>query len=679
VTDPEQTLASILRRPDFGLLAAGIDWVLCDGLGGAFEIRERRRVHLSRGILQSASPALLQMRHALELSWLLDDGTIGAACAGVAAARTAVRFAAIEGLGSDAAVLGNWAEDFGAATAPPASVLEQAWGQLAALQPASREAPAPGAWNALASVWPLLGPVEAILETGGDGRLRVDPATGLNAYGSSHRPRPWAITFASSTASSISERGYLGAEAARRRVTLAALAGDARSALAAEIAAAKAEILGYYGLGADVEAVLAASGTDGELFALALALLHPGGKPLTNLLIAPEETGSGVPLAAMGKHFASDTSRGAAVEKGALIEGFSPHTHLATVRVREADGSIRNPSAVDEKCAGAVAGAIAGGRRAIVHLLDVSKTGLLAPTVDSLRAIHARHADDVDIVVDACQARLTPATLRRYVETGWIVLITGSKFFTGPPFAGAVLVPAAIAARLHQGVLPAGLAAYAGRLEWPADAPAAAVLPQGGNYGLLLRWRASLAEMQAFAAVPATRRRDILERFVGDVKQMIAANADVRLVGVPPLTRAAPAVPDDWDGLCTIVGFCVLGRAVTGGARAPLGLAEARQVYQWLNADLLPALQPFLQPREQALASIKCHIGQPAPIGAGAGALRISAGARLVSGEPSHVGLDEKHRLDKEIASVQTILAKISLIVRHRERLQAADPQPSFR
>jgi hypothetical protein len=693
VTDPQTTLASILRRPDFGLLAAGIDWVMRDELAAAFEIRDDRSIHLRRDILGSAPAALLHMRHALELSWLLQDGTIAAADAGLAAARTAVRFAVIEGLGSGSRELGPWAEHFSASTAPPTTLLDDAWLQLRAHQLLSRATPAPASWQALTGIWPLLGPVEAILETGGDVRLRVDPASGLNAYGSSHRPRPWAITFASSTASSISERGYLGAEATRRRVTLAALAGQARSALAAEIAAAKAGIGDYYGLAPDAEVVLAASGTDGELYALALALLHPGGKDLTNLLIAPEETGSGVPLAAVGKHFAIDTSRGTTVDKGTLIEGFSPRTRLATVRVREPDGSVRSPAAVDADCAQEVAGALAAGRRAMLHLLDVSKTGLLAPTVDCVRAIGARHGNEVDVVVDACQARVTPETLRGYIDAGWMVLVTGSKFFTGPPFAGAVLVPAAIAGRLRQGMLPAGLAAYAGRFEWPSDAAAAASLPDGGNYGLLLRWRAALAEMQAFAAVPAERRRAILRRFTASVQDMIAANADLRIIGVPALARtAAPedgtrtgpeTSAQDWDSLGTILSFCVLGPADDHGVRLPIAVADARQIYQWLNADLLPALGPFLAVGQQELASCKCHIGQPAPVsapgGAVTGALRISAGARLVSGEPSHAGLDEQRRLDKEIASVQTILDKISLIVRHRERLRAADPQPSFR
>ena len=47
-----------------------------------------------------------------------------------------------------------------------------------------------------------------LLASGGDARLLLDPITRLNDYGCRPFPRPEAFTFASSTATSISERGY---------------------------------------------------------------------------------------------------------------------------------------------------------------------------------------------------------------------------------------------------------------------------------------------------------------------------------------------------------------------------------------------------------------------------------------------------------------------------------------
>jgi hypothetical protein len=65
--------------------------------------------------------------------------------------------------------------------------------------------------------------------------------------------------------------------------------------------------------------------------------------------------------------------------------------------------------------------------------------------------------------------RLSPERLRACLEAGWMILVSGSKFFGGPAFAGALLVPAEIVARARAlGPLPAGLAGYFSRPEWPA-------------------------------------------------------------------------------------------------------------------------------------------------------------------------------------------------------------------
>ena len=41
--------------------------------------------------------------------------------------------------------------------------------------------------------------------------------------------------------------------------------------------------------------------------------------------------------------------------------------------------------------------------------------------------------------------RLGRTRLQKYLDRGYLVLVTGSKFFTGPPFSGALLVPSALA------------------------------------------------------------------------------------------------------------------------------------------------------------------------------------------------------------------------------------------
>jgi len=509
--------------------------------------------------------------------------------------------------------------------------------------------------------WTLLGDTAALMETGGDIRLALDAQTGLNGYGASHRPRPWAITFASSTASSSSARGYAAGEKARRRAAVALLQGERRPAVARELRAVRQGIARYFALPPGTEVVLAASGTDTELLALALAHMAAPDQKVKNIVIAPEETGRGVPMAARGLHFAVDTALGANVTFEAPIAGFRGDTELAPVALRNADGGLRAIQDVEAEIWRLVETGVAACQKILLHALDVSKTGLLAPRPEFLRAVRAAFAG-ADIVVDACQARLSAVSVQHYLALEAVVLVTGSKFFTGPPFAGALLLPKRVAARLRRRTLPEGLDAYFGQDDFWSASPAIAGLPETGNFGLALRWHAALAEMRAFARVPDCLRTEILDGFTAVVRRKIAENPALVLLDVPALERGV----EDWERRRSIISFLL--RGADGRWLSPV---EARSVYLWLNADLSPWISA------PAAARI-CHIGQPVTIGA-AGALRVAAGARLFAGEPSHRGFSQAQRLKREFADLAVVFDKIALILAHWPRLWAENPQPRYR
>jgi hypothetical protein len=284
--------------------------------------------------------------------------------------------------------------------------------------------------------------------------------------------------------------------------------------------------------------------------------------------------------------------------------------------------------------------------------------------------LQAQQGDALEILVDACQARLSAASVRTYLAAGCMVLVTGSKFFTGPPFAGALLMPASIAARLERGggTLPAGLAAYCSRAEWPAAAIAADALPDDVNPGLVMRWVAALAEMAAFGEVAPALCRRVLETFGARIRAAIDANRDLMLHPVPPPTRQDPL---GWDALTTIFSFSVRGRD-----GKPLDVEALRAIHRGLNRALSPHLadDDTITAVDRALAEKCCHIGQPVvlasatdtPTGHEIGVLRIAAGARLVSGvwnDPA-LGADIETRLAREIADAILALDKISLMLR---------------
>lgn len=612
---------------------------------------------------------LIAARLAGEWGRLIEAGApIG--LAGLAAARAAAQFALAERLGP--AQFG-WIETMAGDLPPSAERLAAIWRELAAHCAGASGILPPDAAVRIVSLWPVLGTAEAIMETGGDIRLLRDPQTDLNGYGCSHRPRPWAITFASSTASSVSERGYEAADRARLRLTAAMLATGDRTAVQVEAAAVRRAIGRAFGVPRGGAVVLAASGTDSELLALALGHLPDAGKPITTILLAPEETGSGVPMAAIGRHFAIDTANGHDVSRAAPIEGFRADTVLVSIPLRDAAGTIRPQDDIHADIVAAVANATGAGRLAILHALDLSKTGLLAPSMELLRALRERFGAVLDIVVDACQLRIAPAYIRAYLDLGAVVQITGSKFLTGPPFAGAALLPPALAKRLSSGALPAGLDAYFGRAEWPQGARAARLLPPTANYGLVLRWRAALAEYRAFAKVSDTRKIAVLERFAATVREAIRGHSIFVLQNVTAPCRDG----DGWDGLRSVFGFAVRSPDESGRLLDP---AAMRKLYQWLNADC-SAL--FDTADERRLAARICHIGQPVALpdgdGGQVGWLRVSAGARLISGEPSHRGLAAARRLDREMMDLAAVFDKIALLHAHWTRIEAANPLPRYR
>jgi hypothetical protein len=303
--------------------------------------------------------------------------------------------------------------------------------------------------------------------------------------------------------------------------------------------------------------------------------------------------------------------------------------------------------------------------------MDHSKLGRRSPSLDGVRMMAARCGPAMQVVIDACQLRASPARLRWYLEQGWMVLITGSKFFTGPPFGGALLVPAPLAAAMAAtGAAPPGLRDYTGRSDWPRTWHGVRdSLPGAANPGQFLRWSAALAEMHAYFAVPAWYRDFALRRFAGVAAAMIEDGGERRLLGL----QAAPpsdGVDDAEMASPTIFPFLLRRHG------AWLSPEECGIVHRALNSDISAILPGTANPAHRRLAAQPCHIGQPVVIdqasGQALGALRIAAGARLVSDTWSGTGpAVSLQRLGAAFSDLRTVLDKVELTLRHFDRLQA--------
>jgi hypothetical protein len=449
-----------------------------------------------------------------------------------------------------------------------------------------------------------------LLAAGGDERILPDPVTRRNRYGTMVTPSSGEIFLSSSTASTITPRAHQAVEMAW--AALSADRGGAYPRIDAWFDSLRTRLLDLFGV-AGSSVVLTGSGTEAELTALAIARSILGG-PLTNIVMAPGETGSGVPRAAGGAHFLASTPFGEIQTQGHPLNGWAnADIEVAKIEIRDSRGRLRSADDIDAEARLRADAAIQAGRNVLLHLLQASKTGRSGLTVAEASEILAGAPDRVIIVADCCQLRCSREHIQRLLRLGFMVAITGSKFFAGPPFSGALLLPPRILARIGQLALPAGLADYSSRLDWPGDLQAKIRLPwaNDANLGLGLRWVAALSEMERFFAAPSDLRFRILTYFERAVRRRAE-----RLESLREIADDLDPLREEPSGILPFIMVHPDGEPFSAGETGAIH-ARLRSSRTHLSGDDLCFREIF-------------HLGQPVAVGAET-ALRVCASAPMIS------------------------------------------------
>lgn len=431
--------------------------------------------------------------------------------------------------------------------------------------------------------------VEQLLVAGGDARIALDPLSGLNKYACRPFPDPHLLAFASSTASVISTEDFAVANRLRRKLLEAVSVAPHSVVYASELQRIRrdwlqlCELSGITGL----ELMFAPSGTDLH----AIAAQYTGSEvsvPALVIMVEANETGSGV-VSAIGSN---------AVE-------------VAQVPIRLDDGEPRPLASIDAEVEALVNQAVASGRRVLLILVDQSKTGLIAPSPACVIALQSRFPDNVEVLVDACQFRIAMPTLRAYLEQGFMVGLTGSKFLGAPSFSAALLLPATVAERFSQHVFSSGLLSGS-----PEDHVA--------NFGLLLRCEVALEELRRFRAVPQAVVIDFLQIFARAIRQRLLSDPHFESLPAPQLDRRPLIEANSWDHLQTIFPFLLYDAQPE--RRIPLNREQTLHVYRQLPIAIDCHISD--------IALIRCQLGQPVACGARNGiavsALRLCLGSRLI-------------------------------------------------
>jgi hypothetical protein len=503
----------------------------------------------------------------------------------------------------------------------------------------------------------LFMPLDDLLVGGGDPRLALDRPRGLNEYGCRPFPSPETWSFASSTASPISERAYARAGLAREKLMRAVLAVGFEEAFDRRVEGMREELRCLLGLEpAEADVVFSPSGTDSQLHALFLARALLGPR-ITTIVVGSDQTGSGTAFTARGRHFSPTTASGHPVRKDSPIAGLSCDSVGLPLIYELSDIRARAP--VDLAVLDAIDAAVTAGSGALLQIMDSSKLGWRAPSDACLDEIASRWPDEVVIVVDACQMRLSRRRLRSYLDRGFLVLITGSKYFGGPAFSGALLVPACQARTLESGGerVPSGLLEYACCSDWPKRWDALRTrFERRFNLGQWLRWEAALEEIKTYYDVPYEFRVFALRELRIAMESLIALSPSLR-----SLATSARGCPGEDEEFSDPTIFPVLphrsGRA--------LSAADCRVLYQLLGHDLSDIIGAADGDRE--VAGRRFLVGQPVRIERRGepptGSLRLCLGARHVTEAWSADPQLARKNLEREVDRIADVIAKIELLL----------------
>ncbi len=466
-----------------------------------------------------------------------------------------------------------------------------------------------------------------LLLQGGDTRISLG-VSGCNEYGCGPDPDPELVSFNSSTASTISESGFAAADALRKRISTEA----DRDICKREFDRIRHEIKSLYHLDGvnDLKIIFAASGTDAHLIASRLI------NPEHIIMVGQSETGKGVSAALSGRHFSTKSSHCCNLKMGeALLEG---HTaEVSEVAIRTDEGHSRSINEIDKEIEERVQTLLVNSPKVLLVVVDVSKTGMIVPSTACAIRLKKKFPSSLDVLIDACQSRISSSTLQAYLSMGFMIAVTGSKFITGPAFSGALLIPGTVKTVPP----PKALAAYCSKSEWP-DNMQSDSLGSANNWGLLLRWEAALAELRQFQKIKETEVKRVLSLLADVIQTSFENNSNIKPLTVPPLNRGLFSNIGCWDQVQTIFPFLLQfkGRILKN--------TEICQVHTLLQEDLSHL-------SNHPLASLRCILGQPVAISPGYSVLRLCSSARLVA-----EGKDDTCLIIRQIMS---ILDKIGLIL----------------
>jgi hypothetical protein len=514
----------------------------------------------------------------------------------------------------------------------------------------------------------LAKPTEYLLMSGGDLRLNIDEFELLNKYGCRPFPRPDAFSFASSTATSISNFAFDKTDKVRSILIQNSLKNGFKNTTIEFLELLKHNLRKSLKIDEVCEIIFSPSGTDSALQIAAITQIVSN-KEITHILVASDETGSGVPAALKGCHFENTTALNYPVKKGETIEGFRD-VDLIKIPLRDENGELKSTSQLDTEVLNAIKKTNELGKHIVLHVMDQSKLGYQSPSEEMIQSLSKLKNSSIQIIVDGSQLRLDPKDIHNYLNKGYIITITGSKYFTGPPYSGALIIPKNVSKAINSVkiTMPQGLNTYYNRSDWPSSWFCSKNLSDGFNYGSNMRWNAAIVEMDRYYKTPILYRNMGIEMFCNFVEDSINESTFLEpLFGDETKIKRFKNEELGLKNIRTIFPFFILKN------NEVLNPDQVKKLYTLLNSDMSEKFKDSSLEIIR-LAGQKCHIGQPVSVKYGnnvqSAILRISLGARVIS--ESWVNRDISiyfRNIESQMNQITVIIKKIELILNNPELL----------
>eukprot|EP00397_Hematodinium_sp_SG-2012_P013095 GEMP01013288.1.p1 GENE.GEMP01013288.1~~GEMP01013288.1.p1 ORF type:complete len:630 (+),score=144.10 GEMP01013288.1:368-2257(+) len=499
---------------------------------------------------------------------------------------------------------------------------------------------------------------------GGDDRLVLD-RHGLNKYQTPAFPRPDDIHRSSCTSNCITDYSFRFGQKIVEDLLVDTTnkGGDSDVKVYRRfLHSVRERIRTVWDLPFAAAITLTPSGTDAEFlpFLIALGRVIPQkywGHGVLSIVCAAGEVGSGTTLAATGRHFSDICPRrGMSVKKGKMVFDLPPNfpePEHVDILLRDQGGVVRSQESLDLEVIHTVESALGdqGFKCVVVHMVTGSKTGHLVPSMETLSLLCKRFGPKVLPVVDACQGRMLDGAMNFLLSQNFIIMTTGSKFYGGPPFAGAVILPQSVAEELNQ--MPdmdrviGDLLAYVDDFLLSDDLPNVgnALRRKGAtkpNYGALVRWAVALFEIERYHDIAESTRRRITLQWVLAVQKAVRSFESPLLASAMDEHTSGKEIPKDSPrgavGMMPCNTIINLVCKVYNGELVRLDVAPLRRVHALMARDLSPAVEEICKTTtvtddERIVLAQKCYIGQPVALQNGRQALtfiRIAAGAPLI-------------------------------------------------